>query len=259
MLRYLYLAFAVGLVFTGLAVVADENAKRATAREPGPYPPGQALENPIENNQASLAMGKRVYTRLCVTCHGADGKGETDNAEILDIEVSDLTDKEWKYGKTDGEIFTLIRDGAGNAMEAFKEKLPTHHIWHVVNYIRTLAPAEDGDSVAVQDDVPENPVPYSTASVARGKQFYARFCVKCHGMNGKGDTEMREFLGTHPSDLTNGEWKYGARDGDIFLVIKNGMEYDMEAFANRLSDERIWHVVNYLRSMGPEDQIPKGE
>jgi mono/diheme cytochrome c family protein len=33
-------------------------------------------------------------------------------------------------------------------------------------------------------------------------------------------------------------------------VIKDGTEYDMEAFGDRLSDERIWHVVNYVRSLG---------
>lgn len=121
-------------------------------------------------------------------------------------------------------------------------------MWHVVNYLRSFA-KKDGGPVA---EVPENPVAYSPDSVGLGKQLYVRFCVVCHGADGRGDTEMREFLPTAPSDLTDVEWKYGGRDGDLFLVIKDGTEYDMEAFADRLSDERIWHVVNYLRSLGPK-------
>jgi mono/diheme cytochrome c family protein len=124
-------------------------------------------------------------------------------------------------------------------------------MWHVVNYLRTLSKK---DGAASASDAPGNPVAVSPESVALGKQLYVRFCVVCHGANGKGDTEMREFLPTHPSDLTDAEWKYGARDGDIFLVIKDGTEYDMEAFADRLTDERIWHVVNYLRSFGPKSE-----
>ena len=78
-------------------------------------------------------------------------------------------------------------------------------------------------------------------------------CVKCHGANGMGDTEMREFLETHPSDLTNGEWKFGARDGDIFNTVKNGAGKDMPPFATKLNDERIWQVVIYLLSMSSEE------
>ena len=59
---------------------------------------------------------------------------------------------------------------------------------------------------------------------------------------------MREFLSTHPSDLTDAEWKYGVEDGNLFLVIKNGTQYDMTPFKDLLDDEKTWHIVNYLRS-----------
>lgn len=211
------------------------------------------MKNPIKPVEASIKQGEALYRRFCVTCHGLDGKGQTDMTDMLDVPPSDFTDGEWKYGATDGEIFSVIREGGQNGMEPFKSKLNEQRTWHLVNYLRTFSKKDDGAETAARPEVPENPIPYSEDSVRRGKQFYTRFCVTCHGRSGKGDTEMREFLSTHPSDLTNGKWKYGGRDGDIFMVIKQGTEYDMEAFADRLSDERIWHVVNYLRSLGPED------
>ncbi|MDE2905752.1 MAG: c-type cytochrome [Acidobacteriota bacterium] len=47
----------------------------------------------------------------------------------------------WQHGSSDGEIFAVIRDGVGPdfAMDAFGGPLADEEIWHVVNYIRSLA------------------------------------------------------------------------------------------------------------------------
>ena len=49
------------------------------------------------------------------------------------------TDRE--PGGTDGEIFTVIRDGVGPeyVMGPWKDRLPEQELWHVVNYIKSLA------------------------------------------------------------------------------------------------------------------------
>ena len=54
---------------------------------------------------------------------------------------SNLTDAEWTHGSSDGEIFTVISDGAGgkSTMKSFKSKLTPEEIWDVVIYLRSLA------------------------------------------------------------------------------------------------------------------------
>ena len=97
----------------------------------------------------------------------------------------------------------------------------------------------------------ENPLNFDINTIKRGRQFYTIHCVTCHGKNGRGDTEMREFLKTPPSDLTDGQWNYGGHDSMIFNVISSGREErDMPGFQEKLSEERIWYVVSYLRYLG---------
>lgn len=96
----------------------------------------------------------------------------------------------------------------------------------------------------------QNPVAANAESVARGKALYLRYCRTCHGVDGRGQTDMIEFLAYPPSDLTDDEWRHGSSDGEIFAVIRDGTVDDMEAFADRLSEEEIWHVVNYIRTLG---------
>ena len=241
--RLFILSIATLLTFShaGLAQTPD-----VTATEVSP----KTLKNPFAYAENTVRAGLKIYTRQCITCHGKDGKGRTDQVADMPIKPVDFTLGKFKFGNTDGELFTVIKHGTKGGMLPFAATLKDQQIWHLVNYIRSQGPKKDGKPVIIiEDAVPENPLEADYNALSRGKRFYTMHCVKCHGENGMGDTEMREFLETHPSDLTNGEWKYGTRDGDIFNAIKNGSGNDMPAFEAQLKDERIWQVGLYLRSM----------
>lgn len=208
--------------------------------------PPKELKNPIPMSEASAKAGRQAYVRLCVTCHGLDGKGAKDMAERLAAPPSDLTDKTWKYGGTDGELFTIIRNGTDLGMEPFKEQLNEQRTWHVVNYLRTLAP--DSKVELEAEEILENPIPYDAEAIRKGRYFYDNHCALCHAPDGTGYTDYLEFLSTPPADFTTGEFKFGGEDGQIFKVIKEGTgSKDMTAFGDRLSDEDIWNVVHYVK------------
>lgn len=100
-----------------------------------------AVKNPVKSTPASIAEGKKLYDTQCVTCHGVSGLGDGKMAAAMNPpKPSDLTDASWKHGSSDGEIFTLIRDGAkGTGMRGYGARMKPDDMWNVVNYLRTLA------------------------------------------------------------------------------------------------------------------------
>lgn len=97
----------------------------------------------------------------------------------------------------------------------------------------------------------KNPVASDEASLEEGRKLYALHCASCHGPQGKGDGGMALSGGT-PSNLVDEKWDYGGSDGEIFVVIRDGVSNDMEGYKERLSEKQIWHIINYLRSIGPK-------
>ena len=122
-------AFACALLVT--ASVAAQN--------PGGSPEAKKMKNPVASNAASIAAGKAAYTKNCRFCHGAEAKGNGPMAPE-GTHPSDLTDEKWDRGSSDGEIFVVIRDGAGPKfdMKGYKSKMTEPDIWNVVNFLRSL-------------------------------------------------------------------------------------------------------------------------
>ena len=102
----------------------------------GGNPEAAKVKNPIAASADSASAGKRVYTRMCVRCHGPEGKGDGTAASAA---VPDLTDDTWDYGASDGEMFAVIHDGVSTDMDGYAARLSDADIWNVVNYVRSVA------------------------------------------------------------------------------------------------------------------------
>ena len=99
------------------------------------------LKNPVPFGAASIAAGLALYQKQCAACHGDTGNGDGAMGEELNPKPSNLADAEWKHGATDGEIFTVIRNGVkSTGMKAYRRKMTTHQLWDVVNYLRSIGP-----------------------------------------------------------------------------------------------------------------------
>ncbi|MHB8883319.1 MAG: c-type cytochrome [Thermodesulfovibrionales bacterium] len=87
----------------------------------------------------------------------------------------------------------------------------------------------------------KNPVPMTEQSIGKGAEFYEKYCVGCHGKGGKGDGTL---------NLTDDMVIHGDTDGEIFHVITDGAKgTQMKGFKKDLTDEKRWHIVNYVKSL----------
>lgn len=96
--------------------------------------------NPIAMSEDSVRAGRRVFGRFCRSCHGmrADGQGMTAPSGSR---PANLVDEQWDHGSTDGEIFTVIREGVAPAydMDAWEGRITDDDIWNIINFLRDLA------------------------------------------------------------------------------------------------------------------------
>ena len=129
------------LLMSGLILfVAAVSAVTAGAQSNGVATAAAKLKNPVATSATSVTAGAAAYKKYCSFCHGATAKGNGPLAP-KDAMPPDLTDATWTHGSTDGEIFTVISNGGGatSKMIAFKGKMPEQDIWHIVNYVKSLA------------------------------------------------------------------------------------------------------------------------
>ena len=121
-------------IIAGVIVAALLQSPAAPKK--GGNPDAAKIKNPVAASPESASAGKRVYTRMCGRCHGAEGKGDGTAATAP---VPDLTDAQWDYGSSDGEIFSVIHDGVSADMDGYAARLSDTDIWNVVNYVRSVA------------------------------------------------------------------------------------------------------------------------
>lgn len=92
----------------------------------------------------------------------------------------------------------------------------------------------------------------ATANQRNGKargapQLYARYCVSCHGTDGRSRTSKGKF--NHARDLTDAQWQDDVTDERIFNSIMNGRNVrgNMPAFSDKLNEREVEALVSYVR------------
>lgn len=129
MIRFKLLMFAMLLLSGGPLV----SAQAASDAEPDP--------TSQETWSAGNASGQGNFESYCVTCHGAEGKGNGVLAESLDVKPRELSDPAFTATKTDDHLFKTIKEGGASVgltenMPPFSGQLSDAEIRNVVAYLR---------------------------------------------------------------------------------------------------------------------------
>lgn len=108
-----------------------------------------------------------------------------------------------------------------------------------------IEPGEKRIAAAVPNGYEEN-----AYALSQGKTLFRKMnCSGCHGQGGGG-------MG--PA-LMDDKWSYGSEPANIYATIVQGRPNGMPAFGGHLTNEQIWQLVAYVRSMSGqvrEDAAP---
>ena len=179
---------------------------------------------------AARMVGAAAFANNCAACHGAGGAGSKGYAN--------LNDDDWIWGGHLNEIRTTIEHGArwetdkathSSSMPAFGRDglLTPDQISILADHVRTFAELPD-----------------TVAPTAEGQKLYDDNCAACHGIEGKGNTELGA------PNLTDAIWLYGSDKPTIISRIKNGGGGVMPAWSEKLDEITIKALSIYVHSLG---------
>jgi mono/diheme cytochrome c family protein len=81
----------------------------------------------------------------------------------------------------------------------------------------------------------------------RATQLYRRYCVSCHGTDGRAQTSRGKF--SHARNFTDAQWQDEVTDERIFNSIMNGRSVrgNMPSFTNKVKSEEAESLVKFVR------------
>ena len=221
-------------------------------------------------------LGQVTYERWCAGCHGVDGTGDGDGAGYMLPRPRDFTQALYQIRTTasgdlptDEDILNIIDRGMpGTTMPGWEELLSDDEREALVQYLKTFS------RFFSPDEVPQ-PLDFSSATrpnadvVAEGETLFREVadCAACHGEGGRGDgesaptlTDDERDLPVRAADLTEGWLFNGGGDvEDIYRRLLTGLDgTPMPSLADVITagvitDEQLWAIAHYVRSLSPED------
>ena len=178
----------------------------------------EARTNP-ELEKQLLGKGKRVAA-VCANCHGDKGHSSSAELPVLAGQNPDyLVEQVRKY--IDGRRRNMF-------MEGMLKALSRDETAGMVLYY----------AVQTADPQPNQP----PALVEQGRAYYAKVCVACHGVDGRGTAHMPRLAGQHPGYVQASLEHFRKRDG-----VRSSPE--MEMVASQMSDADMRAVAAYVAAL----------
>jgi mono/diheme cytochrome c family protein len=109
------------------------------------------LKNPLTATDKNIASGRALFNQHCASCHGSDGRAQTEMAAAMKVKPADLT-SDAVHNRTPGEIYWVVTNGIKSSeMPAFRTKMNEQERWQTVLYVQHLR-GEHRHAVTNQSD-----------------------------------------------------------------------------------------------------------
>ncbi|OFW43257.1 MAG: hypothetical protein A3J28_15150 [Acidobacteria bacterium RIFCSPLOWO2_12_FULL_60_22] len=226
----------------------------------------EAQKSPVPATPELVARGRKVYETLCLRCHGEKGDGKGEFAPYMNPKPRNFVEGAYKFRMTpsgsipqDIDIYRTITIGVKKSSMPAWFVVPRQDRWALVHYVKTFAKVFKDEKAEESIKIPEPP-PVSPKLLALGAAVFAESkCWDCHGTLGKGDGAaagtLEDSSGSPilPADFTQGVFKVGNTDKDIYRTVATGLDgTPMPSFGDVLKEEQLWAVTYYVRSLAAE-------
>jgi mono/diheme cytochrome c family protein len=122
------------------------------------------------------------------------------------------------------------------------------------------SPSPSAAPAAKSWEVPEdmksarNPMTASAENLKKGETLFKRYCIPCHGPEGRGDGPIAHYWKELPKNLSDPQRQDRLSDGEMFWKMsrghRQGAEVIMPAFAERIPKaEDRWRLVLFVRTL----------
>jgi mono/diheme cytochrome c family protein len=104
----------------------------------------------------------------------------------------------------------------------------------------------------------KNPVKPTPENLTEAKKFFGYDCAMCHGTAGDGKGDLAASMDLKMKDWRDASTLAAISDSEIFDLIVKG-KGKMIGEGDRVSQEMVWKLVNYVRSFTKKDSpaVPK--
>jgi len=166
----------------------------------------------------NVAYGKAIYFEKCAACHGETGLGDGAQGIQLGVTVPAFALPEVARSASPANWYTVVTRGRMDRFMPPFASLNDQQRWDVVAYIMTLHTSEE--------------------EIQRGKGIFETTCKDCS------------------TDIFKDQAKMAALSTvELARIIRLGSD-EVPAFGENLSDEDMWAVAEYLRSLTYDSTPP---
>ncbi|HXV65301.1 MAG TPA: c-type cytochrome [Vicinamibacteria bacterium] len=185
-----------------------------------------------------VELGKEVYERACLECHGDQGHGDGKTSRERKFQARDFALGSFKCRctpngelPTDEDLLRTVTKGIpGTPMRKFEGTLSLEERRAVVAYIKSLTPRFANEQAPACTPVPE-PLAATAELIYEGSQVYRVMrCWTCHGVDGGGQGPaargLKDDWGNpiRVYDFTRANrFKCGGSEADIYRLLHTGM------------------------------------
>jgi len=205
----------------------------------------------LSASDVKFELGEKIYTQTCISCHGVDGKAQTDLQFVVkprSLQTSILNEE---------QNYKIIKKGArywgahADLMPSFENVLDDKEIVATAYYISKKfnpnSEARVSDLYEKSDSIPKEKL---AKMHKRGAKIYKRNCSWCHGLDAKGDGEATRNpeKSIFPYNLS----KTLLTNEQMFLYTKHGGKFwgtdknDMPSWSRKYDDYTLKSIVLYI-------------